>query len=566
MNSFQRICRFAAKSAMILAAITVLSIAVSAPLSSCSRFTGSVGRGERAPDPAFVVAHSEGLVSRFGDLSVVLSSGRDVSALAGVNPFSFVPELAGTVSWSDDGSRADFKPEEPLRAGASYRATFDFAKLGEPTKLWFSFKVRAAEPGLTVVPGAMYAASDGSLALGGSVRTDDVPATADVERVVTAKVGGKPLALSWSHEGNGVHRFTVKAIPRAASDDTLELSWNGSPVGSGGRGSRRYTVPAEGSFRLLSVSGPEPGQAPCLTVAFSAPVDKTQDFRGLIRAAGSGIPGSQGSLRYEAEGGMVRVYSSLRWPESVDVTVERGVRSKNFQSLVTPVSATVRFDWEKPEVRFQAGGVIVPSTQGTKVILETRNLSKVVLEALQVHGDNLLQFLQVNELDGSTELKRVGDVVWRQEIDLSWTDDKKNQWTQYALDLSPLLEKHPGGLFQLRVTFGHDHIRYVSPNDYPSLGKWKFPPVEIVDEDESSNWDYYEEWFDWDEYYRYREDPAHPAFYIQRYGKDRTARRNVLVSDVGISAKLDVDGVWHVVTSDLRSARPLAGAAVTMYG
>jgi len=535
-----------------------VSLALALAFASCA--PGTTGKAARAPDPAFVLAHSDGIVSRFDDLSVVLSSGRDAEAVAGANPFSFEPALEGTVRWSADGSRADFRPSTPLAPGRTYTATFDFAAIGEPSNGWFSFKVRAAEPGLSVSPGALYAAFDGSLSLDGTLRSDDAPSTADVERLVSAKVGTSPLDISWSHEGDGRHRFTVKRIPRSSSDSTLVLSWNGKPIGSAVKGSEEYRIPAESSFELLSVSGPEAGGPACLNVAFSAPVAKDQDFRGLIRASDSG------ELRYEAEGGLVRVYSSLQWNDTVDVTIEKGLKSSSLGAIAVPVQATVRFDWQKPEARFQAGGVIVPSSQGTRVVLETRNLSKVVVEALRVYGDNMLQFLQVNELDGAKELKRVGDVVWREEVDLGWTDDKKNQWVPYALDLSPLLAKHPDGLFQLRVAFGHEHIRYVSPNDYTNLGKWTFPPVEIRDQgDESSYWDYYDSWFDWDQYYRYRDDPAHPAFYVQRYGRDRTARRNVLVSDVALSAKRDVDGAWHVVASDLRSAKPLSGASVALY-
>ncbi|HPE89152.1 MAG TPA: MG2 domain-containing protein [Spirochaetales bacterium] len=553
--SLNRTLRFKAAIAAV--------VFVSALSAACSR--GRDVAEDRAPDPAFVVAHSDGIVSRFADLSVVLSSGRDAGALRGVNPLSFDPPIDGAVSWSDDGSRLDFRPASPLKPGETYRAVFDFAAIGEPSNGWFSFKVRAAEPGLSVTPGALYAAFDGSLSLDGSLRSDDAPAVADVERLVSATVDGRRLDLSWSHEGDGLHRFTVKRIPRSERESALTLSWDGKPIGASAKGSERYRVPAEGSFELLSVTGPEPGEPACLRLAFSEPVDKAQDFRGLIRASSPGTSPS-GALRYESEGGLVRVYSSLGWSEEVGVTVEKGLRGLTGGAIAVPVQATVRFDWEMPEVRFQAGGVIVPSTQGTRVVMETRNLSKVVVEALRVYGDNMLQFLQVNDLDGSKELKRVGEVVWREEIDLGWTDDKKNQWTPYALDLSPLLAKHPDGLFQLRVAFGRDHIRYVSPNDHASLGKWTFPPVTIRDKgDDSSYWDYYESWFDWDEYYRYRDDPTHPAFYVQRYGRDRTARRNVLVSDVALSAKLDVDGAWHLVAGDLRTAKPLSGARVSLY-
>lgn len=539
------------KTARLSAAWALIALV----LSACSPRPAA-----RLPDPSTVTAHSEGLVSAHGDISVVLARARDAATLAGANPFRFDPPIKGSVLWSEDGSRADFRPETALKPGASYHAVFDFAALGEPENGWFSFDISVARPSFSVRPGSLYAAWDGTLALDGLVSSDDAPSMADLERTVRASLGGKDLSLSWSHEGNGRHAFTVKAIPRGADAGELVLSWNGAVLGAAEKGSERFRVPAEGAFEVLSVRGPKGTEDSAITVSFSQALAKDQDFRGLIRVAGAG------DLRFEPEGGLVRVYASLRWPDSADVAVDRGLRSAGGGALAVPVSATVAFDWEKPELRFAPGGVIVPSSQGTRVVLETRNLAKVYVEALRVYGDNMLQFLQVNELDGARELKRVGEVVWRQEIDLSWTDDKKNQWVPYALDLSPLLAKHPDGLFQLRVAFSHDHIRYVCPNDHPDSSTWTFPPASIKDDTgDDSYWEYYEEWFDWDEYYRYRDDPCHPAFYAVRYGRDRSARRNVLVSDVGIIARKDSAGVWHVAASDLRSARPLPAASVTMY-
>ncbi|HAE23628.1 MAG TPA: alpha-2-macroglobulin [Spirochaetaceae bacterium] len=514
-----------------------------------------------APDPTVVVAHSAGIVSRGAEISVVLANGRDTSGFADAQPFTFTPAVKGRISWSDDGSRASFKPEGPLKAGQSYRVRFDFAAIGEESNGWFSFDIMAAQPSISVLPGGVYAAWNGSLALDGLVRAEDIAAAADVERLVSASIQGKALPLSWSHEGQGIHRFTVKDIPRGQDAAELLLSWNAASAGALGKGSERFRIPAEGSFELLSVRGPAPGEPSCLTVSFSQALDRSQDIRGLIRADGAG------ELRYETEGGVVRLYSSLRWPDEVGVQVEKGLRSELHGALAIPAQARVSLNWEKPEVRFPAGGVIVPSTQGTKVILETKNLGKVYVEALRVYGDNMLQFLQVNELGGTSELKRVGEVVWSAELDLSWTEDKKNQWTPYALDLSPLLAKHSDGLFQLRVAFSREHIRYVCANNHSDTSNWVFPPATVVDRDsgDDSYWDYYDEYFDWNEYYRYREDPCHPAFYALRYGRDRTARRNVLVSDVGIMAKQDSDGAWRVAATDLKSARPLPGASVKIY-
>ncbi len=515
-----------------------------------------------APNPAVVIAHSEGIVSRGAVLSVVLSTARESASLAGKNPFRIEPPVPGTVTWSEDGTRADFKPNLPLAAGQAYRIVFDFSRIGEASNGWFSFNVQAEKPGISFVSEpSLSAGKNGGLSLSGIVRARDVSSSADVENYLSARFAGEKLSVSWSHPGNGLHHFLIKDIIQQEKSSALTLSWNGRSFGSREKGDKKIRVPALGSFEVLSVQGPVSEGSRALTVAFSAPVDPSQDLRGLIRSSAGD------DLNYEVDGGLVRVYANFSWPEKVDVVVDKGVRSSSLQSLMVPVRASVAFDWEKPQVRFVPGGSIVPSTQGTRVVLETMNLTKVYIEALRVYGDNMLQFLQVNEMNGSDELKRVGEVVWSSTLDLGWTDDKKNQWVPFALDLSSLLAKHPDGMFQLRVTFGHDFIRYVCPNSHTSLGKWKYPPIAIADrgDSEDSYWDWYEEWFDWDEYYKYREDPCHPAYYITRDGNDKSARRNVLVSDVGLMAKRDVDGAWHVSASDMRSARPLAGATAAFY-
>lgn len=545
-------------------ALSVLTLVFAA---SCG---GGRYAGARAPNPDFVVAHSAGIVSRGSAIGVVLSRSRDASALAGAMPFTFSPAVDGSARWSQDGSRVDFVPAAPLKAGQDYRVVFDFAALGEPENGWFSFELKAAAPNVSVLPGELYAAWDGGLTLEGLVYAEDIDDGASFERLLSATLGGglRPdaLPIAWKSEGEGVHRFTVSGVPQGAAASELTLRWDAKALGSDERGSRSYRVPAAGDFELLSVRGPEPGGPSAVSLSFSRPVDKSQDLRGLIGASGGG------ELRYETDGGLVRVYASLAWPEDLTMNVERGLRAAGSggasgPALALPVQAQVQINWEKPEVRFPAGGVIVPSTQGTTVLLETKNLGAVYVEALRVYGDNMLQFLQVNELTGAKELKRVGDVVWRSEIDLGWTEDKKNQWVTHALDLGPLLAEHPDGLFQLRVAFSRDHIRYVCKNSHPDAGDWKFPPIAVVDRDsdDDSYWDYYDEYFDWNDYYRYREDPCHPAFYQTRYGRDRTARRNVLVSDVGVMATEDVDGAWRVAASDLKTARPLAGAQVSVY-
>ena len=71
------------------------------------------------------------------------------------------------------------------------------------------------------------------------------------------------------------------------------------------------------------------------------------------------------------------------------------------------------FEELKPEVRFTGKGTILPSTDGLVMPFEAVNLKSVDLEVIRIYESNVLQFLQVNALDGNQELH---DIVFKSMI------------------------------------------------------------------------------------------------------------------------------------------------------
>lgn len=513
---------------------------------------------ELLPDPALVMAHSKGILLPDSKITVVLSSPRENLASERLNPFKFQPALEGSVRWSEDGSRADFTPAKILEPGREYRVEFDFEKIGEKENGRFTFEIRIESPMPVYEKAVLRVLPDGNLVLEGRITGDSYSSTSMIEKSLSASLGKKKLPVAWSHESN-THSYTVGSIPRSAKKETLLVEWQSGSGKTKVKGSDQFEIPAAGSFELLNAVSSQSGQGGSIDLFFSENLKPAQDYRGLIRVEGVS------NLRFEAHGGTLSLYPEERWPETILLTVDRGVESASSKTIIVPVNTSISFDWSLPELRFPAGGVIVPTSQGSSVVLETRNLAGIYVEALRVYGDNMLQFLQENNLSGSYELKRVGDIVWSSHIDLEWNDSMKNRWLAHSLDLSPLLASHPDGLIQLKVSFGHDDIRYICPNLHPESGQWTFPA-------NTASWDYGSDfwwdtpdWYDWRDRSRYENDPCTPYYYMPAYGKDRVAIRNVLISDIAIMAKEDVDSVWHIAVSDLKTAQNLAGAEVSIY-
>src|SRR4026207_766089 len=86
------------------------------------------------------------------------------------------------------------------------------------------------------------------------------------------------------------------------------------------------------------------------------------------------------------------------------------------------------------------------------------------------------------------------------------------------------------------------------------------------DEQEQSYWDNWaeNESGNWEERYENRENPCHPGYYQRFHDHNCAAARNVLVSDLGLMAKVGEDDKVTVVVNDLRSTDPVAGAAATL--
>jgi hypothetical protein len=178
------------------------------------------------------------------------------------------------------------------------------------------------------------------------------------------------------------------------------------------------------------------------------------------------------------------------------------------------------------------------------------------------------QFLQVNKLDGSAEMGRVGRFLWRKTIALS--GPVTGRWTRYDLDVTELMRKHPGGMFQLILQLTPQDAAYQCEGGTGEHGAApaaeKDPGLqdqEDGDQAQASNWDYAEEYYDaGGNSWSHRADPCHAAYYM--YGENVRAARNLIASNIGLLAKRDQHGRILVTATDLRTSQPLSGVKLTL--
>ncbi len=515
-------------------------------------------------DGEIVAAHTDGVISRRSPLKIrFVDDAADPSALGAPidAPYLFVePETAGTLSWAS-ARELVFDPEGDLTPGSTVHVTVD---LGQIDEAWsgqaFAFDVEVMHQSVwTAGAGLSADAADGSTQkYSGTLRTADVADPKAAEAVLSATFAGERTPVTWTHDEAGtLHRYVVAGLARGEEAQTLEVRVNGMPLGVDSDKTETVTVPSIHTFVLASARAVTDAER-YIELRFSDPLKDDQQLAGLITVEG------RSGLRYAVDGSIVRVYSSTPWGPQETVRIE-GLRNALDRQLPEALTHEVSFAAMAPQVRFASEGVILPSTTGQTVPIEVVNVRAIHVEARQVYDGNVPQFLQVNDLDGDQELSRVGQVVWRDRVDLELSPEQRNRWVRLGLDVSELVESNPAGLLHLSLSFERGDIEYdcattpapaADGPDQPLNPSWDQAAVE------DSYWDNASEGMDWWELYENREDPCHPGYYTEHGDHDLRAERNVLVSDLGLLAKQGEDGLLFVVATDLGTATPRAGVTV----
>jgi uncharacterized protein YfaS (alpha-2-macroglobulin family) len=506
--------------------------------------------------------HTNGAVSRHAPIRVLFINdvvpedriGSDASA-----NIEIIPRVKARATFA---SRREImlRPETELTANTEYRVAIKadgLAGMQANTKP-FEFTVKTLEVNFDVSAGALNVEYDKNevMSLNGSINTADQEPRNKLEQIVTATLDGKPIAITWLG-GERSYAFSITNILRKKEEQELTLHWNGAPLGIDKKGEMSTRVPALNEFAVIQADATQENDKRQITVTFSDALDTRQDLKGLIRV-------SEGEFTTRIENNILTLYMNEDITGKVTLTLEDALHSRASVGLSGERQFELEFANTKPQVRFVGKGVILPDATTLSVPFEAVSVRAVRVTALEVFEPNIPQFLQVNNLSGTQELGRVGRVLWRKTIPL--TAQVGGRWTRYSLDVTELMRKHPGGLFQLTLS--------IAPRD----AQWDCPGAKDTDEledpesaDENqeqdgsyapSGWDYYGEEYDeygeanWEE----RDNPCKSAYY--RYSQNIRAQRNLLASNIGLIAKRGPKGKLLVIATALDTARPKSGVKI----
>jgi uncharacterized protein YfaS (alpha-2-macroglobulin family) len=482
-----------------------------------------------------------------------------------VKLFSFSPSVNGKTVWLDRRT-VEFTPANRLISGQLYEVSFALARLLDVPKeledFEYSFQVIPQNFEVSIGNVLPYVKTElKRQKIEGLLVTADFAEESEVEKMMVAQQDGNSLKVNWIHAGEGrQHTFTVEDVARKDEATTVKLAVDGKSIGISQSEAMDVPIPALGDFKVTNFKV-EQGSTQHVVIQFSDPLNEKQNLQGLISLA------DVGTLDFEIKDNEIRVYPPVRQTGSKTLRLEAGVRNILDYKMKEGSSMEITFEQLNPAVRFTGKGSILPSTDGLVLPFEAVNLKTVDVEIIKIFEKNIVQFFQVNEFDGGEELRRVGKPVLKKAISLEnagVTD--LGRWNRFTLDLSKMINTEPGAIYQVRIGFKRTYLAYVCEGGEETANGNQMTIVGAEDweqqEDEFSNWDSYEDYYYGDDYdWEQRDNPCHSSYYTS----NRTIRKNILASDLGLLAKRGGDGNTVIFVNDLKSTQPLSGVILELY-
>jgi len=494
---------------------------------------------------------------------------------------SIKPHLEGKLL-ADSKHSLSFTPDETLQPDTEYTVQVKLNKIYSdiPSDYKnYTFQFKTIKPNFNIVTHNLQSYSKNWQYLEGVLKSADIVSLDDAKKLVEASQKGKKLSFEWNESmlNSNVFEFKIDSINRFVEDSELLVKWNGRAIKADNKGENTIAIPGKNNFTIVGV---EVFQYPeqYLSVNFSDPLKKQQNFDGLVTIQNAKNP------KYIVDGNVLKAYPDTKIVGNLQVDVFQGIKNEEGYKLKTPFSETISFEELKPQVRLISNGTILPNSQELKFNFEAVNLKAVDVRIIKIFEDNILQFLQDDNLNSnnSHSIRRVGRRIAKQTITLIENEvENTGKWKAYSIDLSKFFQADAGAIYRVELDIKKGYSLYnckVNQNITNSENNEDYYEDEYYEEDyyydsysetttedddlrEEEYWDnlnysYRNNYYNW----RDRKNPCKEAYY-----NNKIVSQNLLASNLGVIAKKGNQNKYYFAVTNILNTNTESNASVKVY-
>lgn len=491
------------------------------------------------------------------------------------NIVSIKPHVDGKLEVGNNHTLV-FTPDEYLEPSTEYTVTVKLSEIYKEIPADYknyTFQFKTITPNFNVVTNNLQSYSKNWQYLEGVIKSADLISLENAKQLISAEQNGKDLSIVFNEaEANSnAFEFKIDSINRAIEDSNIEVSWNGKAIGADNKGENTVLIPGINNFTITKT---EVYQSPeqYLLINFSDPLKKQQNFDGLVSIQKAKNP------KYVVDGNILKVYPSKKLVGNIQVDVFQGIKNTDGFKLKKPYSETIAFESLKPGTRLINNGSILPNSRELKFNFEAVNLSAVDVRIIKIYEDNVLQFLQDNNLNSNDQydIKKVGRRIAKQTIQLQTAAENTGKWKAYSIDLSNYFNADAGSIYRVELSYNKGYSLYdceanssssdANEDTYYEEDFYEGDSDNLTQEDEDLREEKY-----WDNLlYRYKDytynwreekNPCHDAY----YGRNKVLSQNLIASNLGVIAKQGTNKSYFFAVTNILNTEPEANATVALY-
>jgi uncharacterized protein YfaS (alpha-2-macroglobulin family) len=581
---------------------------------ACSKKSAADFNSDFSLFKEYIVSFTGGIVSAQSDIRVVLAFDNNwkVNQVLDDDLLDISPNVHGKVVALSNNTIA-FIPEKKLESGTEYQVTLHLDKLNPKVAekhkelSEFNFTVKTIKQDFIVNTLDVQSYSKEYQYLNCVLKTADNIDFETAKKLIEAEHNGNDLKIIFEKSASvgKEFKFRIDSIQRIDIASNLQIKYDGTDYDIDQKGSIDFPITALHEFKIIKTEMQD-GSNQSLSINFSEPLEKGQDFTGLVALQNAH------NLKFSTQGNVLKVYfnnekavekpvevvpevitevvvadssavaadsASVAVSEEVEETVEpapvvfsqklsgelllevfQGIESEYGKKLNENYSEKVSFDEIKPNVRFVKSGTILPSSSNLKLNFEAVNLSAVDVKVYKIYKNNILQFLQDNELNGTRNLKRVGQPVAKSTINLKENSlSDLGKWNTFALDLSKIISPEPGAIYRVEFSYKKAYSLYKCDNAVADDSENE-ESEEVDENDVNYSENAYDEYYYEDYEWRESQDPCSNSYYY-----NAKIGTNILASDVGVIAKRGENKSYLFAVNNIITTEPISNARVDLY-
>lgn len=508
----------------------------------------------------FISAYTSGSVPRSSQVRVLFAQdipqGR-MDSVQAAEVMQISPKAEGSFAYAD-AHTVVFTPKGEMQRNTQYNVTVDVKKLfGQSGDFKFGFQTRPFAMGGSLK--RFEVTDDDSYELTFNLLTADTESAKAVENHVELSLKGEQ---TWTHSADGMsHLLKLRVKPEKDCQLTLNTIADNA-VGMEHQTLAQVNLPSTTTFSVVSQRC-KPGDQNAIEIIFNKNLDPKQDIKGLVFINGK-------ETQVVAEGNKVIMTGNFEENETVNVMLEKTLRSRSGMKLSSGQLPPLTISMDKPAVEFVGDGSIIPQSDKILVPFRLIHMRGVRVAVYKIFSNMMGTMMQNGTLDNAYNLSFAARPIATTTFYVEDPSIDLNEWHTYAIDLTEQVKLEPGAMYRIELAL--DARLSAWPCDsLPQATREQMDADDArVMEENCRRFDegfYYstgqgfsgENWWTgnyWDEY----QDPTKESYYV-----NRAVGKNVLATNIGLSALKGSDNVLNVTAINLPDAQPMSSVVMEVF-